>query len=118
MFDVEKAVIDTLGQYYKTYSDVPADVTPTDTFITVERTNGGSENGIGSPQIAIQCWSSSRANASTLSLKVQEKLIELYEINEICKVTIENVYNFPDLVGKHPRYQIVLTIKTTEGVVI
>jgi hypothetical protein len=113
--DITAALIEFLNQRIEgviSYAEVPSP--RPDELITVERVGGGSDNiVIDRPSVAIQCWSTSAAEAASLAYKVDDVLRNLIEHPRVfyCKRT--NLYNYPDLNGKQPRYQLVVDIVTT-----
>lgn len=106
-FDVIAALCSYLPQ--KTgvpcYSNVPK--TRPDEFLTIERTGGGYELGKDEPNLAIQCWSTTESMAYTLALAVREAVrLSREYVDQICRVEIGSIYNFPDPDSKMWRYQV------------
>jgi hypothetical protein len=92
-------------------ADVPAD--KPDRFITIERTGGSRDNHVvDRPNLAIQCWGTSRLDASELAYEVDAILPSIVEIPQVTHFERDTFYNFPDEHGA-PRYQIVVNLTTT-----
>lgn len=89
--------------------DVPDFGKVTD-FVTVEKTGSGLENHIHRATIAVQSWSSSRAEAAALNEKVVSAMLASAELPEINRCALNTDYNFPDLARKRPRYQAVFEV--------
>ncbi len=112
--DIESKLITWLNSKLSAdvYADVPS-LRPA-SFLTVERVGGGTDSVVISrPRVAIQCWSTSRAEAAALAYLVESTLPELAGETDISKVEINSLYNFPDETGNTARYQIVVNIVTT-----
>lgn len=106
-FDVIAALVTYLSEKagVKCFTYPPAK--RPDEFITIERTGGAYTLGKDEPNLAIQCWSNSETGAYTLALTLREVLRMSREyIDQICKVEIGTIYNFPDPDSKMWRYQI------------
>jgi hypothetical protein len=111
MFNVEEDLIKFLTeQGYTVFADVPYE-RPQE-FLTVERTGGSDINvALDNPTIAIQCWSTSRYNASEMALGVIETMEKYRGWSEkVTKCRQNTMYNFPD--EKQARYQIIYDITT------
>ncbi|MDR2108914.1 MAG: hypothetical protein LBP28_05600 [Coriobacteriales bacterium] len=92
-------------------TDVPAERPAR--FITLERTGGGrSARIIDSPAVAIQCWGVTRSDALFLANEVVWMLEKCEALSPVTSIEIDSMYNFPDLKGRHPRYQVVAHIVT------
>lgn len=102
--NIEKTVIDYIDQYIPTYADVPID--KPDEFVIVERTGGGiSDYVVEKPQIAIQCWSTTRLKAATLAEYVKEYMADITQLKDISGASLNSAYNFP-AEKDEPRYQL------------
>lgn len=94
------------------FMDVPKD-RPAE-FITVERTGGDRVDVRDRPVIAIQCWSTSRYQASELARKVGDSLEAMRTHPNVGRMDINTSYNFPDLDSGTPRYQVVVELVTVD----
>ena len=84
------------------------------TFITVERVGGARDSVVvDRPSVAVQCWASSRAQAATLAYRVSALIPRLAFIDRVARAEQDTLYNFPDLEGGNPRYQVVIDLVTT-----
>jgi hypothetical protein len=97
-------------------ADVPAK--RPERLISLERTGGGIDDVIiGRPTIAFQCWEKSRVEASEFALQIVSVLTNAELVAEklpaIDYISIERIYNFPDVESGQPRYQIVAEIAAT-----
>ena len=110
MVNVEQEIIEFLAsQGFTCFADVP-NPRPDGDFLTVERTGGQDLNvALDNPTIAVQCWSSSRYNASQLALSVSE-IMELLSgsSSKITRCRQSSMYNFP--YENQPRYQIIYDV--------
>lgn len=76
-------------------------------FTTVERTGGDYSRGVDRPNLAVQCWAGSMAEAYALALAAREVLINLPEtVSSVCGTTVESIYDFPDPDSDMRRYQL------------
>lgn len=111
MHNVESLVIGWLNEQTldaTAYADIPA--TRPDAFITVERTGGGRSDVRDMPQLAVQCWSTTRHSASELAIAVDEVIDGLADIDSIARVRRIGLYNFPDIASNTPRYQLLIEL--------
>ena len=83
-------------------------------FVTVERTGGPEERYRGIPTLAVQVWAADRFLASELALVVQAALQEMVQRADIARVSVPNVYNFPDPDSGQARYQLTVELVTTD----
>lgn len=82
-----------------------------DRFMTIERTGGACSLGVDRPIVAVQCWANSKAEAYILALTARESLINLpNEVSQICRATVESIYDFPDPDSDMRRYQLNLEL--------
>lgn len=111
MFDVEQALVEWLpgAVGVPCFADVP-DPRP-DSFLTVERTGGSSSLGVDRPGVAVQAWAPTRERASRLALTARDALVlRSAEIPEICRCSVDSVYNFPDPDSGSARYQLSVSL--------
>ena len=84
-------------------TDVPA--RRPERFVTVERTGGAETPFTDHPMLAIQCWDTSRVQASFLAQRVKTLLERATRIPAVARIVIESTTNYP--LDEHtPRYQI------------
>ncbi|MDD7465488.1 MAG: hypothetical protein PUK59_04555 [Actinomycetaceae bacterium] len=79
-------------------------------FITIERTGGATDRFIDSPQIAVQAWAGTRAQAQNLAYTARLAAQELRLEPWCAFVNLGGLYDFPDPESKHARYQFTLEI--------
>lgn len=95
--NVEEYVVSALGAALAVpvHGDVPAERPAS--FVTVERTGGGrTEHGIiDRPQLAVQSWAPTRAEALALSEDVDAAMHELCGSGPVRLVLTNSIYNFP-----------------------
>lgn len=84
-------------------TDVPAK--RPERFVTVERVGGDESPFTDRPLLAIQCWDTSRVQASFLAQRVKVLLERATRIPAVARVRIESTLNYP-LDERSPRYQI------------
>lgn len=111
--NIETKIIDYLKKKgFQVYANVPSS-RPT-SFVTVERTGGSHDSVvIDRPTVAIQAWSDKRLSASELAYSVRDALIRMVSEVNICKVSINSIYNYPDPESGSNRYQLVVDFVTT-----
>lgn len=113
--NIETKIIDYLKKKgFQVYANVPSS-RPT-SFVTVERTGGSHDSVvIDRPTVAIQAWSDKRLSASELAYSIRDALIGMVSEVNICKVSINSIYNFPDPVSGVSRYQMIIDFVVQEG---
>ena len=111
--NIETKIINYLNKNgFQAYANVPSN-RPT-SFVTVERTGGSCDSVvIDRPIVAIQAWSDNRLSASELAYSVRDTLSEMVSEVNICKVSINSIYNYPDTESGSNRYQLVVDFVTT-----
>lgn len=111
--NIETKIINYLNKNgIKAYANVPAN--RPDSFVTVERTGGSYDSVvIDRPIVAIQAWSDKRLSASELAYSVRDTLSEMVSEANVCKVSINSIYNYPDPESGSNRYQLVVDFVTT-----
>lgn len=96
---------------FKAYANVPAK--RPGRFVTVERVGGGFDNyAIDRPVVAVQAWGEKRLDASELAYSIRGALLKMVNEPDICKVSVNSIYNFPDADSGAARYQLVADIVT------
>lgn len=76
-------------------------------FATVERTGGGYALGKDSPNLAVQVWAETEAEAYALALMAREVLLGMRETcPSVCSCAVEGIYSFFDPESRTPRYQL------------
>lgn len=113
--NIETKIIDYLKKKgFQVYANVPSS-RPT-SFVTVERTGGSHDSVvIDRPTVAIQAWSDKRLSASELAYSVRDALNGMVSEVNICKVSINSIYNFPDPASGVSRYQMIIDFVVQEG---
>ena len=111
--NIETKIIDYLKEKgFQAYANVPSSRPAS--FVTVERTGGSHDSVvIDRPTVAIQAWSDKRLSASELAYSVRDTLIGMVSEVNICKVSINSIYNYPDSESGSNRYQLVVDFVTT-----
>lgn len=108
--NIEKYIIGYLNEHLPEIhvgADVP-NPRP-DECITVERTGGSADRIVlDHPQITLQCWAKSRAEAADLADKADHLMLDM-DGPSVPVVERNSLYNYPDSRG-NPRYQIVYDI--------
>lgn len=86
-------------------STVPSD--RPEHFATVERTGGGYAMGKDSPNLAVQVWAETEAEAYALALMAREVLLNMRETcPSVCSCSVGGIYSFFDPESRTPRYQL------------
>ena len=82
-------------------------------FVTIERVGGILDTFRDLPQLAIQSWGESTADAASLADEVRTLLPRLVSLPNVARVTVGSTYNYPDMDSGQARYQTVcdLTVK-------
>ena len=79
-------------------------------MVFVERT-GGNGRFIRNTTIAIQSYGTSMYEAAELNEEVIRAMEDIWELDEIVKVDLNQNYNFTDTTTKEYRYQAVFDVK-------
>ena len=111
--NIEVKIIEYLNKNgFKAYANVPSD--RPDSFVTVERTGGGRDSVIiDRPMVVIQVWALKRLEASEMAYSIRDVLIDMVLEKNICKVSINSIYNYPDAESGSNRFQLVVDFVTT-----
>ncbi|NEG54758.1 hypothetical protein [Bifidobacterium platyrrhinorum] len=108
MLSIETTLVQFLNRQPElTGIPVSTDVPPQrpERFVTVERVGGDETPFTDHPMLAIQCWGTSRMQASFLAQRVKTLLERATRIPAVARVRIESTLNDP--LDEHtPRYQI------------
>ena len=111
--NVEQALIQQLvAKNYSAYASVPNPMPAS--FVTVERTGGGSRDKLDYPTLAVQCWADSRKAAADMADQVRRDLEAMTGTAGFGAVTVQSIYNWPDPSTRKARYQ--LTVEATAHV--
>lgn len=111
--NIEEIIIDYLrGRLggVKVSADIPRP--RPDRFVTVERTGGSATRFLDRPAIVVQCWGTSRLDASNLGLQVRRVLLDVDGLDDIAKIDVAGLYNWPDKASGQARYQLVANLVT------
>lgn len=108
--DAERAVVDHLnasGVPATAYYDVPAD--RPEALVVVERTGGPRGEGPTSrPMLDLQCWASTRRDASLLASCVEAAMAAMPdEVAAVAHASITSTFRDRDLESGTPRYHVV-----------
>lgn len=94
----------SLGYTASTYP--AADVTPP--YVTVERVGGGVEDLVDRPQIAVQAWAATEAEAEALATDIRTEMLTSSRPYGVLSAFVDTgPYPFWDDSTGLPRYQIV-----------
>jgi hypothetical protein len=114
--DIEATLISWLARRLDiaVFADVPDQKTKPERFLTIERTGGNkSDIIIDHAEVAVQCWALTRAKALELAYFVDSVICEMTLIDRVISARRASLYNFPDLEGRHARYQVIINLNTT-----
>lgn len=76
-------------------------------FCTVERTGGGYRMGRDAPNLAVQLWAGTEAEAYSLALAAREVVAALPQlVPPVCRSEVGGLYSFPDPDSRMWRYQL------------
>lgn len=106
---IEKMVRDYLGDELKipVYLEYPTKIS--EKFILIEKT-GGSCKHINSAIIIVQSYAESMYEAAKLNEQMKGAMLNMPQLDEICKVSLNSDYNYTDTTQKKYRYQAVFDI--------
>lgn len=106
---IEKIVLDYLKNKLEVdcYMEVPKNKS---TFILIEKTGSSQNDRIFDATIAIQSYDTSMLKAAKLNEKVKEAMLDISDLNEICRCRLNSDYNYTDTETKKYRYQAVFDI--------
>lgn len=101
---------DLLGMHFST--DVPARRPPA--FVTVERVGGDASQFQDHPQVAIQVWAQSRAEAERLCGLIKSDLNSRFRYNPaVSLLELGSQINFPDPDSRQSRFQLLVSFRTS-----
>lgn len=100
---VQAALADALG--VPCFAEIP-DERPA-RFVSVERTGGPTYLYKDEPNLAVQAWAASDADAYALALAARAALLGLWQrAPQVCRAAVGSTYRFPDPDSRAHRYQI------------
>ena len=83
---------------------------PEQRFMLIEKTGSSYENYIKTAMIAVQSYAESMYEAARLNEEVKTAMLNMADLNDICKVSLNSDYNYTDTEQKKYRYQAVFDI--------
>lgn len=104
---IEKIVLDYLKAHIECPVLMEKPKTKPNTFVLLEKTNGGRENCLNSATIAIQSYSDTLFKAAELNETVKSTMLNIIELKKIARCSLDSDYNFTDDTTKQYRYQAV-----------
>ena len=108
--NVEQAIIQGLkAKGRDAYASVPNPMPAS--FVTVERTGGGTRDKLDHPTLAVQCWADGRKAAADMADAVRCELEAMTGTRGFGAVSVQSIYNWPDPLTRKARYQ--LTVDAT-----
>lgn len=100
---VQAALADALG--VPCFAEVPAERPAR--FASVELTGGPTYLYKDEPNLAVQLWAESDAEAYSLALAARAALLGLWQrAPQVCRTAVGGTYRFPDPDSRARRYQI------------
>lgn len=107
---IEKIILDYLNEKLKTpcYMEEPEECSGS--FVVIEKTGGSSKEHIKHAVFAIKSYGNTLLDAAELNSRVVNTMAGFIQLDEICKVTSNEGYNFTDTTKKRYRYQAVFDI--------
>jgi len=104
---IEKAVLDFLSgrMAVPVYMEEPEELS--DAYIVIEKTAGGSQNGLRSATLAIQSYGGSLEQAAELNEELKKVMEEIENQNPVSRSQLNTDYNFTDTETRRYRYQAV-----------
>ncbi len=104
---IEKTVLD----YLNMVMDVPVypeepEVQP-EKYLLIEKTSGGSRNGLQEATIAIQSYAPTLLQAAELNEKLKRKMEDIADQDPISRVQLNSDYDYTDTATRRYRYQAV-----------
>ncbi len=85
-------------------------VKPPESFVVLEKTGSGYEDGIYSATFAIQSYAPSLYQAARLNHQVKGAMKTITELDEVASCDLNSDYNFTDTASKRYRYQAVFDL--------
>lgn len=106
---IEKTIYEYLNSKgIKAFLQVPEK--PPKSYVLLDKTGGEKTNHVNVSTIALQSFSDTLFNTSTLNEQVKEAMEDIVELPEISGARLTNDYNFTDATTKKYRYQAVYRI--------
>ena len=107
MFDIVQALVEWLPAVLGVPCLAEVPESKPEAFLTVERTGGATSLGKDEPNVAVQAWAMSRADAAFLAGNAARALaLGATRIPEVCSCRVGSTYAFPDPESRRPRYQV------------
>lgn len=107
---IEKIILDHLASCL----DVPVymehrDNEP-DSFVLIERIGSDTTDHLTTVSFAVQSYGPSMLEACKLNEEVKKAMEQSINLNSLCKVSLDNDYNFTDTRTKKYRYQAIFDL--------
>ena len=84
-------------------------------YILIERTGDGQTNHIRDATMAVQAYAGSLYRAAAMAEEAAEALEDAVQVDDVCSVEINSIYNFTDRLTKEYRYQVVVDVVYYKG---
>lgn len=107
---IEKIVLDFLSERLPVPVWMEEPSNPPERFVLLEKTGGGSEEGLCSATLAVQSYGKTLWDVLKLNQAVKGAMEQLDELSSICRVELNNNYHFSDPTTRRRRYQAVFDI--------
>lgn len=106
---IEKIILDFLiskgiRAYCEEENNMPKE------YVLIDKTGGGGDSMIRNATIAIQSFSISKIGAAELNEKIIAAMLDITELDDICRCELNSDYDFTDTQKKKYRYQAVFDI--------
>lgn len=101
---IEQIVLDYLKKELAVPAYMEMPERPPKSFVLLERTGGGGQY-VYTAMFAVQSYAGSLLQAAKLHEAVKTAMLNLADLDEVCKVKYNSGYNFTDTTTKHYRYQ-------------
>lgn len=106
---IEKIVLDFLNSKgFSTYCEEENNM-PKE-YVLIDKTGGGGNSMIRNATIAIQSFSISKIGTAELNEKIIAAMLDITELDDICRCELNSDYDFTDTQKKKYRYQAVFDI--------
>lgn len=103
-----------IREYLKTHLNVPVYLEEpesiTDEYIIVEKVGSSMKNYIKSATIAVQTYAGSLSRVIDLNEQTKDVMLNIIELSDVSRCSLNSDYNFTDTETKRYRYQAIFDI--------
>lgn len=107
---IEETVLNHLCEELDVPCSLEVPENPPDAFVVIEKTGGSLKEHLFSAMFTIQSYGATLYEAAMLNEAAEIAMLNMDELDGICKVSLNSAYNFTDTETKRYRYQAVFNL--------